>query len=203
MNASPRHVAFFFAGSLVVLVGCDGGAEGTGDAESTGGAAGVGGAAGQGSATAAVGAGGAGVTTTTGTGATTATGATTGTGTGATTGAGGSPPGATVVCGAMSCALPGDYCCENYNEPAECLAAGATCVYGVPLHCDGPEDCDQGEVCCADVLKLGQMESFTLVQCATTCSGMDHRVVCGASGVCPQGDTCTTSDVLPPYLDCQ
>jgi hypothetical protein len=41
------------------------------------------------------------------------------------------------------------------------------------------------------------------VECAATCTGKDYRVVCGSSGMCPQGKQCQTSDLLPPYLDCQ
>jgi len=202
MRAPPLHLSAVLAASFVLLLGCDESGDGTGDTSGAGGASGPG---------ATTGAGGAGATVSTGTGATgtgatttgaTTTGATTGTG-GTTTGAGGGASGESVACDSLTCALPGYFCCQNYNEPAECLAVGATCVYGVPLSCDGPEDCDSGEVCCGDVFKLGQNESFTNVACAATCTGMDHRVVCGASGACPTNESCTTSDILPPYLDCQ
>ena len=78
-----------------------------------------------------------------------------------------------------------------------------SCVYGVPLACDGPEDCASGEVCCATVNQQGQTNVYQSVECATTCDGNDYRVVCGASGMCPGGETCMTSDMLPPYQDCQ
>jgi hypothetical protein len=118
-------------------------------------------------------------------------------------GTGGSPSGESVACGNMACALPATSCCNNYNEPEECIAPGGDCTYGVVLACDGPEDCGAGEVCCATLYTQGAGNSYEYTSCASTCTGKDFRVVCGASGECPQGKTCGTSDILPPYLDCK
>ncbi|MCC6524061.1 MAG: hypothetical protein IT373_15480 [Polyangiaceae bacterium] len=166
------------------------------------------------------GAGGSGATTTTtttgtaGAGGTTtsshggaggAGGATTSSGGGgaANTGGGGAAAGETVACDALQCAVPGTECCQHYNQPAECIVPGGTCTYGVPLACDGPEDCGPAEICCATVVTQGPANAYQFVSCAATCTGNDHRVVCGASGVCPGNLGCVTSDMLPPYLDCQ
>jgi hypothetical protein len=117
-------------------------------------------------------------------------------------GSGGSS-GQSIACENMNCALPGNHCCFNYNEPEMCIMPGGDCTYGVVLACDGPEDCGAGEVCCATLYTKGVGNAYESVQCAATCTGKDFRVVCGASGDCPAGQTCGTSDMLPPYLDCK
>jgi hypothetical protein len=138
------------------------------------------------------------------------TGATGGSGSGATDGgAGTNPTGgaggtANIQCGTSQsqCSGPSQYCCDNYNEPDECLASGATCVYGVVVECDGPEDC-AGQVCCATLFIRGQARAVDNIRCAADCSGNDDRVVCGSSDSCPTGQTCGTSEILPPYRDCK
>ena len=122
-----------------------------------------------------------------------------GAGTNATGGAGGT---GNIQCGTSQCSGPSQYCCDNYNEPDECLASGATCVYGVVVECDGPEDC-AGQVCCATLFIRGQARAIDNIRCAADCSGNDDRVVCGASDSCPTGQTCGTSEILPTYRDCK
>ncbi len=124
-----------------------------------------------------------------------------GSGTGGTGGSSGS--GKSVACGSSNCSLPSKFCCHHNNQPAVCQAAGTTCTYGVPLSCDGPEDCASGQVCCATLFIQGQNENYVSTACASSCTGKDYRVVCGASGTCPSGQTCSTSDLLPPYRDCR
>jgi hypothetical protein len=71
------------------------------------------------------------------------------------------------------------------------------------LACDGPEDCAKNQVCCATLFVQGKNESYVSTACAATCTGKTERVVCGASGQCPSGQACSTSDLLPPYRDCR
>lgn len=180
---------------------CDGGDGDSGSAGSagspTGGTAGNGGNAGSGG-TFSTGGNGGNATGGNGTGGNAGNGGSTG-----TTGTGGNPGGPSVACDDLACPLPDKNCCKNYNEPAACIAPGDDCTYGVPLACDGPEDCQSGEVCCAKTYTKGLGDAYEYTSCAATCTGKDYRVVCGASGQCPQGLTCGTSEMLPPYLDCK
>jgi hypothetical protein len=174
-----------------------GGSSGTG---ATGGSAGSGATGGTGATGGSAGSGG-------GTGGTAgASGGAAGAG-GGSAGSGGGSGGAMgdvgIVCGTTFCSLPGNFCCDHPNQAPECVANGGTCTFGVEVACDGPEDCASGEVCCATLFTQGQNASYVSTMCATTCTGKDRRVVCGATGTCPTGQTCGTSDLLPPYNDCK
>jgi hypothetical protein len=50
-----------------------------------------------------------------------------------------------VVCGAVTCAV-GQECCVGGNGGSTCVDQG-TCQT-VTFACDGPEDCEQNQVCC-------------------------------------------------------
>lgn len=172
---------------------------GGGGASATGGTGGASGGSGGASTGGTSGSGGSGATGGTGaSGGTGGTGASGGGGSGGSTGGGGS-----VVCGSTSCPVKTSYCCAKYNQPWLCQQNGSTCTYGVAVPCDGPEDCPGTEVCCATLFVQGKNLSYQSVACASSCSGRDQRVVCGASGACPSGTVCGTSDVLPPYRDCK
>jgi hypothetical protein len=118
-------------------------------------------------------------------------------------GTGGGQSGPSVACGSTACPVATSYCCNHPNQPDECKANGSACTFGVEMACDGPEDCASGQVCCATLFIQGQNQSYTSTACAAACTGKTARVVCGASGTCPTGTTCGTSDLLPPYKDCK
>lgn len=50
-----------------------------------------------------------------------------------------------VMCGGDRCA-PGERCCNQFTSRA-CQARSSVCPL-VPTDCDGPEDCDTGQICC-------------------------------------------------------
>lgn len=60
----------------------------------------------------------------------------------------GAPTGDGVACGSMSCG-PTEQCCVDLFQPTGCIAAGDICP-GTGALCDGVEDCQAGDRCCAD-----------------------------------------------------
>ena len=60
----------------------------------------------------------------------------------------GGPTGDGVGCGSASCAVGLQCCDDTFNLP-RCLAAGDACQ-GTSALCDGREDCQAGDRCCAD-----------------------------------------------------
>lgn len=60
----------------------------------------------------------------------------------------GEPTGDGVACGATSCDAT-QQCCLDLFNPARCIAAGDACA-GISALCDGSEDCQPGDRCCAD-----------------------------------------------------
>jgi hypothetical protein len=186
------------------------GSGGSGGSVATGGSGATGGTGGSSGAGASGG--------TTGTGGSTASGGAAGTsasggsggttgGSAGSTGTGGSPPTSTVECGANACGLPAQYCCAHWNQPFECRTATSDlrtdCVYGVPVACDGPEDCSGGQVCCAQLFIQGQNRSVVSLTCQASCTASDQNVVCGASGTCPSGSCVAMISPLTAYRDCE
>jgi hypothetical protein len=107
------------------------------------------------------------------------------------------------VCGTGSCNLADSVCCDYHNTDPTCLEPGTLCFPGVDVRCDGPEDCSSQEVCCATVVVKAQTREFLNMECRATCIARDERVVCGDTGSCPAGQTCSVSDIAPPYWDCR
>jgi hypothetical protein len=95
-----------------------------------------------------------------------------------------------VPCGSATCYSP-QVCCVGATS-SSCTAANS-CTAGLPVRCDGPEDCGGGTpVCC------GQLSSGTSCVATGSCSsGMSGGVVCHVTADCPSGQTC--SDV--PYAN--
>jgi hypothetical protein len=89
-----------------------------------------------------------------------------------------------VVCGAAVCYSP-QICCQSYSG-GTCTLPSA-CTQGLPVACDGPEDCGgTTPVCC------GQLTSGTSCVGSGSCSsGMTGGVVCHTTADCPSGQTCT------------
>src|ERR1041384_1214178 len=61
----------------------------------------------------------------------------------------GTPPGAqSVACGDAGCTVGTQQCCVEESE-MRCASAGELCP-GTSALCDGPDDCQSGDRCCAD-----------------------------------------------------
>jgi hypothetical protein len=60
----------------------------------------------------------------------------------------GEPTGDGVTCGAKRCG-PAEQCCVDAADRPDCAAAGEACPGDAAL-CDGSEDCQMGDRCCAD-----------------------------------------------------
>jgi hypothetical protein len=57
----------------------------------------------------------------------------------------------TIDCMGMSCDAATEECCvvaSGGGASASCIPAGSMCE-GTAVDCDGPDDCDAGEICCA------------------------------------------------------
>ncbi len=112
-----------------------------------------------------------------------------GTSSGGSAGAGGGSGGSAggVLCGSTTCGT-GEYCCHP-----SCVSDSTGCS-GFALHCAGASDCP-GQLCCA----TPQDGGFPVAQCAASCAGTDHLIVCvlAVSGSCPSGMTCHVTQQLP------
>lgn len=62
----------------------------------------------------------------------------------------GTPPDAqTVACGDAGCNVGTQQCCVDPAGGMQCGSAGEVCR-GISALCDGPDDCQPGDRCCAD-----------------------------------------------------
>jgi hypothetical protein len=87
------------------------------------------------------------------------------------------PPG--ILCPGSMC---GSVCCEG------CVDVVLSICTGRVWECDGPEDCDTGELCCND-----QSGS----SCASSCNGAGKRVACHSTNECEA--TCTSCTFAGSY----
>jgi hypothetical protein len=98
-----------------------------------------------------------------------------------------------VPCGSTTCNL-GDACCMTMSGGT--CGTAASCTAGIPLLCDGPEDCQQdggtGQVCCVDVIYSGGISGGS--SCVTTCqpAGIFGGVMCHSNDDCQSPKTCKT-----------
>jgi hypothetical protein len=111
-------------------------------------------------------------------------------------------------CGDMTCAfVADDFCCKPSNGEAYCAndTVGNECscegfCNTVDIHCDGPEDCENGEICCADTGFTGG--EYNVVECRQTCEqpfpvGGPQWEVCHLGGApCTKG-SCAGDPGLP------
>lgn len=97
-----------------------------------------------------------------------------------------------VPCGSTSC-TGGDACCMTFSGGT--CGLPATCTQGLPLRCDGPEECQTGEVCCATVIYDGSGLSGGSI-CGTTCDttgSLLGGVMCHSNDDCQSPKTCKTA----------
>lgn len=93
----------------------------------------------------------------------------------------GIPGDAGVLCGGTLCDVSQQCCIDTINLP-RCIAVGDVCL-GTSALCDGVEDCQAGDRCCADA---------HMVTCQATCD----RFACRDTNDCPSTvpNCCFTSD---------
>ena len=61
----------------------------------------------------------------------------------------GAPTGDGVACGSVTCGVGKQCCFDLLDPPGQCRDAGDVCP-GTSALCDGSEDCQAGDRCCAD-----------------------------------------------------
>lgn len=106
-----------------------------------------------------------------------------------------------VDCGNGTCKLGNEWCCQTYLGSWQAQCVGTFCG-GTDINCDGPEDCDGGQVCCAQISGGGNYFTDFTCQAAAACTG-NRRVVCGSTpSVCPTGTTCKATNSPPGYMYC-
>lgn len=99
----------------------------------------------------------------------------------------GEPTGDGVACGMVTCDLT-QQCCIDMSNPARCIAAGDVCP-GTSALCDGVEDCQAGDQCCA---------SGSTVSCDPSC----EQAVCRDAADCPStAPNCCPQET--PWGECQ
>jgi hypothetical protein len=91
------------------------------------------------------------------------------------------------------CACPStDVCCvtvvDDEFDSASC--SPLTDCAGLAFECDGPEDCGDGDACCAD-LTTGGGSSCTG---STECIGVDEVVMCREDDDCETGWNCLPAE---------
>jgi len=75
-----------------------------------------------------------------------------------------------VVCDTQKVCAPDQQCCLDLFNPPRCIAAGDECP-GTSAFCDGVEDCQMGDRCCAE----------STVSCGSSCG----IVACRDGSDCP------------------
>jgi hypothetical protein len=116
----------------------------------------------------------------------------------------------------VTCALGIEKCCIRSLETDHCIAMDAPCTCEargcttLEAHCDGPEDCSQGQVCCGTLQDStspefsDQANRYMEFTCQANC---DHkrtqRIACHqADPQCPVGTICANSQLLTNLQIC-
>jgi len=115
-------------------------------------------------------------------------------------------PEATACTDQASCAYASQSCCVSGVGDAECID-GPTCPTGglIPparTVCDGPEDCDGGQVCCVAVNPTGAANS-----CQESCEDVSGLIgvwqLCHTDDDCPSTkSSCAADDTFPFWGFC-
>lgn len=72
---------------------------------------------------------------------------------------------------------------------------------GIPAPCDGPEDCENGDICC--VTPPGEMLPKTLCRALAECDEVSEGTVfCHTDADCPAGKSCAPTDKAPFWAFC-
>lgn len=91
-----------------------------------------------------------------------------------------------VQCGNLSCNLEQTFCCVD-DGYVSCNTRNRSCGGGSARYCDGPEDCDSGDVCCGRTGDDVQQEGYRSVcSRSTQClPGTGAFVLCQGNADCP------------------
>jgi hypothetical protein len=106
------------------------------------------------------------------------------------------------------CELETEKCCTRSLGTDTCIAASATCDCDISgcevmeVHCDGPEDCPSGQVCCGTL--AGSGAAYQDFSCAAQCQATgNQRVACHQDDpVCPSSLQCANSQLLTNIQVC-
>lgn len=118
-----------------------------------------------------------------------------------------------IYCGAKSCSGPvADCCYDSDTSTGTCSTSRCATTTGT-LQCDGPEDCDVGQVCCASVSTaiktVGSPNHEYFTHCASSCGtgavqiNTAYAVVCkrvSDCGISRVGETCKAVVNMPKGL---
>jgi hypothetical protein len=105
-----------------------------------------------------------------------------------------------VECGALSCSVGSAHCCATQNNHV-CRPLFQSCEGAADRRCDGPEDCRQGEVCCASVDpgRPGVLQSA----CRDSGSCDRRERLCHVHGDCGNGRCCPVTTAGVSYGLCR
>jgi hypothetical protein len=105
-----------------------------------------------------------------------------------------------ILCDGKYCALGTEECCVTNNTTYSCVSK---CTGGntAPVKCDSAADCDPGLVCCGSLNGTIVNNIFCSgpAQCAAPKAYFCDPMV---ANPCPNGGTCTATDVPPGYYRC-
>ena len=112
-----------------------------------------------------------------------------------------------IACGVglpVLCDLASQKCCKRSLSLDTCIPVAMACeceqdsCETLEARCDGPEDCAQGQQCCAGG---SGRNAYTGFSCAASCSSTS-RQACHADGDCPAQLTCAISQILATVSVC-
>jgi hypothetical protein len=103
----------------------------------------------------------------------------------------GSTPGI-IECGTTTCNAATQQCCVTW-QGASCIAKGAQCQ-GIVATCDGPEDCNPGQICCGRT--WGQNRGLT---CTAPNACNNGERVCHLDADCVSGERCCNETTIAGY----
>jgi hypothetical protein len=107
------------------------------------------------------------------------------------------------------CEIGKQKCCVRSLKTDTCIDESAMCDCGglmgctvMQTHCDGPEDCAMGQVCCGTLAQ--NSGGYTAFECAAQCQATgQQRVACHeGETMCPSGLTCANSQLLTNVQIC-
>jgi hypothetical protein len=108
----------------------------------------------------------------------------------------------------VQCALDTEKCCTRSLETDTCIAVADSCTCSLQncetmeAHCDGPEDCGSGEVCCGTLSQSGA--GYDEFICAAQCDATgQQRIACHEQeDTCPDSLICANSQLLTNVQVC-
>ncbi|MDD9935656.1 MAG: hypothetical protein OXT09_18740 [Myxococcales bacterium] len=107
----------------------------------------------------------------------------------------------------VTCELDVEKCCTRSLRTDTCIGVAESCTCDLPdctvmeSHCDGPEDCPDGQVCCGTLVGGSRYERF---ECVSSCDfAGTQRIACHqADPQCPAGNECANSQLLTNLQVC-